>query len=335
MEQEVSKKFQSIDILVTVWKRKKMVIVITILAAISSVVISLMMKDRFEAKVEFFPAKSNSVNFSGIHLNPKDNILNFGEEEEAEQLLQMLKSGRIRHEIINQFDLINHYEIDTNQIYWKTRLAKKYDKSVKFKRNRYGAIEISVTDESPLVARDMANTIASLTDTVKNEMLRERAIQAYEVVLKEYGELAHFINNAEDSMSALRERGALVDEQFAAYSELYATAISQKNKEAVKLKEILDKANKYSSSLMRMKELVQTENERLTLMKSRMDQFWADSHLHISHKFVTEYAELPDRKAYPKRSLIVIMSSFSAFIFSIFLAVLFEGIRRNKHKFSA
>ena len=190
-------------------------------------------------------------------------------------------------------------------------------------------------DESPLVARDMANTIAALTDTVKNEMLRERAKQAYEVVLNEYGELLNFIEKTQDSMSKLREMGAMNDEQFAAYSELHATAIAQRNKEADKLKEILDKANIYSPNYLSLKEKLQTENERLTLMKSRMDQFWADSHLHISHKFVTEYAETPDRKAYPKRSFIVIMSSFSAFIFSIFLAVMFEGIRRNKHKFSA
>ena len=42
-------------------------------------------------------------------------FLEFGEEEEAEQMIQILRSDEIRHHVIGKFDLMNHYQIDPEQ----------------------------------------------------------------------------------------------------------------------------------------------------------------------------------------------------------------------------
>ena len=64
-----------------------------------------------------FPAASVSVSKNLVETNvitsdTKD-ILTFGEDEESERLLQVLYSDQIREHIIDKFNLMQHYKIDT------------------------------------------------------------------------------------------------------------------------------------------------------------------------------------------------------------------------------
>mgnify|MGYP007000450701 len=62
-------------------------------------------------------------------------VSKFGENEEAEQMLQILESSSIRSEIIDKFDLLKHYEIDLESKYINTDLTKTYLDNINFRRN--------------------------------------------------------------------------------------------------------------------------------------------------------------------------------------------------------
>ncbi len=80
-------------------------------------------------------------------LTQKD-ILEFGEDEQAERMLQILNSNRIRDKIIQKFNLMQHYNIDPNYKYKYTRLYNEYENKVNFKRTQFMAVKISVYDET-------------------------------------------------------------------------------------------------------------------------------------------------------------------------------------------
>ena len=48
-----------------------------------------------------------------------EDILEFGKEEEAEQMLQVLYSDEIRDKVISKFNLMEHYDIDPDSKYRK------------------------------------------------------------------------------------------------------------------------------------------------------------------------------------------------------------------------
>ena len=57
---------ESYDLISFLWKNKKPLIIIGIIAFISSSIVSLIIEEKFESTVTLYPAKTSSVTFSEI-----------------------------------------------------------------------------------------------------------------------------------------------------------------------------------------------------------------------------------------------------------------------------
>ena len=77
----------SLDLLVFLYKKRLPIIIITVLGAVASIIVSLMITPMFKSTVIMFPASSASISKSLLSNNVKDNMMAFGDEEETEQLL--------------------------------------------------------------------------------------------------------------------------------------------------------------------------------------------------------------------------------------------------------
>ena len=149
--QEFDQERQSL--MVFIWQRRKTIILITIIAMIVSIIISLLLTPIYKSTAIVFPAATSTVSFSEQRI-AKASSMDFGEEEQAEQLVQILQSSRIRNRIVDQFDLLNHYEIDENDETKLHKLSKAYSNNILFNRTRYGSIQIDVFDrDAKLAAR--------------------------------------------------------------------------------------------------------------------------------------------------------------------------------------
>ena len=100
---------------------RKPIIAITLLAAIAAVVFSMpfFMAPKFKSTVVFYPTSTNSISRTLLAQDPgqKNDVLEFGEEEEAEQLLQILESDAITNHIIQKYNLMERYEIESDDPY--------------------------------------------------------------------------------------------------------------------------------------------------------------------------------------------------------------------------
>jgi Capsular polysaccharide biosynthesis protein len=113
---------QSYDLISFLWKNKNPLITIGIIALVASSIVSLLIDEKFESTVTLYPAKTSSVTFNEV-ITEDQSVSKFGENEEAEQMLQILESSSIRSKIIDKFNLIKHYELIWNQNY-QYRLTK-------------------------------------------------------------------------------------------------------------------------------------------------------------------------------------------------------------------
>lgn len=322
--------FSSINIISVLLNGKKWIIGITALGAIASIITSLLLTEKFESTAVIFPAKNNSVSFIQ-NSTSKDNILLFGEEEEAEQMLQVLESGEIRDRIIHKYELWRHYDIKIDDKERKYKLKKAYAKHVSSKRNRNGAIEVQVLDLNPDTAALIANDIVALYDSVKNRMLKEKAYEAYKVMEYEYSQVKTYLEDMEAELGVLKSKGALNDESYAAIADAYAKSVAS-GRENKNLKAIMDSSDKYSAKAEALKERIEVENLRLSNMKEQFDQNRSNLNATLSHKFVSELAEVSDKKAYPIRWLIVVVSTMISFIFAVFLLVGLENYKVIKNR---
>ena len=305
---------QSYDLISFLWKNKMPLIIVTTVSILTSATVSLLIEEKFESTVTLYPTKTSSVTFNNI-ITQDQSVSKFGEDEEAEQMLQILESTSIRSEIIEKFNLLKHYKIDLGSKYLKTKLVQTYKENINFKRNHNGAVLISVLDKSPDTAALIANEIASLFDKIKNTMIHERAMTDFIIKKNKLNKITSQMQNLRDTLSGLTKLGVVTEDAYRALTEGFVNSRDLEIKKSFKKK--MDMTEKYGSILRSLQIELQLLSERLAIIESSYEQSESDSNSNLSHKFIVEKAYPADKKTYPIRWLIVILSTFSSILLAI------------------
>ncbi len=325
--------FNSTNFFLFIWNWKKILIIVSISAAIISAAASYLITPKFKSTVVLFPTSTNSISKALINSNPGNNqdILEFGEEEQAEQLLQILNSSKIRDKVIERFNLAKHYEIDTNSKFKNTYLIKEYSENISFKRTEFMAVEINVMDKNPQMAADMANSISNLLDSLKNEMQKERALRGYEIVKKNFESIQNEINILNDSLRIIREKGVNdYETQAEMINQELAIQLGKGNIQGVeRLEAKLDTLSKYGGIYVFLRNNLGYKTEQLNRIKAKLDEAKVDADEYIPQKFTVDTAFKAEKKTTPVRWLIVFLSTFSAFMLTILILIFIETVYKK------
>lgn len=328
--------FDSSNLLLFVYRWRKPLVIVTIAAAVLSAIFSapVFITPKFESTVIMFPTSTASISKSLLAKNnvAKEDLLAFGEEEQAEQLIQILNSDEIRQRIIDKYGLMEHYEIDTTDQYKYTKLFKEYESNIKYKRTEFQSVRVDVLDTDPQLAADMANDIAALVDSVKNRMQKDRAYKAMRIAEAEYLEMKSYVKELEDSLNTMREMGVNDYESMSErFNEYYAKAILEGNTRAAeKLAEQLKVLSKYGGAYVSIRDMLEHEKEQLSHLRAKYQEAKVDAEQTLPHKFIVNNAFPAEKKSYPIRWLIVLVSTLSTFIIALLAIITFENISRVK-----
>lgn len=314
-------------LIVFLWKKRKSIILITGIGGVIALVASFLITPLFLSTAIVYPTATSTVSFSEQR-NAKASSMDFGEDEQAEQMLQVLQSSRIKNMIIERFDLIKHYEIDPNDKNLNYKMGKAYDNHISSSRTKFGSIRIDVLDKEPQLAADIANKMVDLYDTVMNEMIRERTLPAFDVNVRKkqmIEENLAALNAKLDTLSAL---GVVADRARSNLFDAYNNAKSAEDKAFFK-KQIdmnLRYAAEYDGLASKRDEMM----VNISRFESAYEQAESDANTNLNHKFVVESAVKADKKEKPKKALIVIMATLGTFIFSIFFFLIKDKLDELK-----
>ncbi len=327
---EKKETYDTLDIFLFLWKKKKPIIIVTALGAVVSVIVSLLLPNYYKAQTVLFPttflSPSTSVlNKTNTH---KTDPLIIGDEDDLEKMIQMLNSDFITNRIIEKYNLISHYGLNPNDPHLKTKLLKIFHSNVSYKKTHYQGVVVSVVDVNPKIAASIANDISSLLDSLVFDMQKQKAREDYEVALKAYQDEKAYVTHLEDSLQYYRNKGVLYYEhEVERYSEAYGNAIAM-GKLTKQGKEFFDKKfntlAKYgvpANGLLVYLEFVKDNLAQLHLNLTQAKENLAHP---VTHKYVISKAQAPDKKTYPKRSVIVIFSTIGAFIFALAIVLFLD-----------
>lgn len=326
--------FNTTNFLFFLYKWRKPLIIICLIAAVVSGGMSFLITPKYKSTVVLFPTSTNSIskalladNFGG-----KQDIMEFGEEAQTEQLLQILNSNEIRGRAIKKFNLMQHYDIETDSKYKMTRMYDEYNNNITYRRTEYMAVEITVLDKDPQMAADIANYISDQLDSVKNKMQKERAFKAFKIVEVEYKKLINDIKMMEDSLTVLRKLGINdYETQAEAYNVQLAIALSKNNKEAVKaIEDRLKLLGDYGSAYVSLRDELELEKKQLSAIKAKYEEAKVDAQEELPAKFVVDRAYKAERKSSPVRWVIVLVSMLSAFLLSVLTLIIIENFLKKK-----
>lgn len=315
------------NLIIFIWKNRKIIIGVTALGFILSLVVSLLMTPIFKSTAIVFPTATSTVSFSEQR-NAKASSMDFGEEEQAEQLVQILSSASIRDHIVEEFDLYKHYEIDANDANKRFKLMKEFSGNFKFARTRYGSIQIDVLDKDPVKASDMANRVVDLIDTIKNEMISQRTSEAFKVAQRKREILQQELTKISSQIDSLARMGVMNIDARAGLYQALVDATNQGEKQEIKTKLTI---NEKDGPLY--DELEHIRREKITTFEEFMaiyEQAESDANARLNHKFIVERAVVADKKDKPKRMIVTLLGAMGTFIFIVFALLISEKINELK-----
>jgi uncharacterized protein involved in exopolysaccharide biosynthesis len=325
-----NKPFLSGVLMQVVYGYKKHLAIIGIVVVILSAIFSgsYFITPLFESTVILYPTASNSISkvlLSDNFNNSKD-ILEFGEIEQTEQMLQILNSNQIRDRIISKYYLLEHYEIKPESKYKMTNLYDEYDNNFRFRRTEYMAVKITVYDRDAQLAANMANNVAELVDSTINHMQKKIAKKAYRIVQIEYNNLLKEISVKEDSLTVLREFGVHdYESQSEMFNRQLAIEMAGGNKGSIdRLEKKLEILAKYGGPYVSLRDALEHDKKQLSNIKAKYEEAKVDATESLPHTFVINTAYKAEKKTYPIRWLIVVISTFTSLFFAVILFSLID-----------
>jgi uncharacterized protein involved in exopolysaccharide biosynthesis len=328
--------FDSSNLLYFIFRWRKLFLLVGLITAIGSAIISLLIPNQYSASVIMFPTSTNAISKALLTqtVTAKQDILEFGEEEQAEQMLQVLHSNEIRQKVIQKFNLLEHYKINPNAKNKLAKLYSKYDDNFSFRRTQYMAVEIRVTDKDPQLAADMANYIANLYDTIKNNLQKQRAEKAYQIVKEEYDALLEDIMLKKRILDSLSLKGVQnYERQTERLYEGLAREIGKGNTPAIlAIQRQLDTLAKYGPTYVTISQEIENNLKKLADLKAKLSEAKVDAISFLPQKFVVDYAYKPEKKSFPPRTIIVIVSTFSALFLLLIILLLHDLYKSFKEK---
>ena len=323
---------ESFDLVLFLWARRKLIIGLTLLGMVGGVIAAFVIRPLYKSEVILFPAITNSASKALLNEQStgRDDILALGDAEDAEQLLQVLNSDLVRERTARQFDLLKAYRIKPDSKTRNTDLREAYKDHITFEYTKFGSVRVEVLHHQPDTAALIANFIAAQVDSVWKDMNRERAEKGLKLVADKVKELETEIMQIEDSMRILRQLGVHdYHTQTERYNEYLGAAIVKGDQRAIKeFEERFKVLAQYGGAYVTLQDRQFNEVKRLSVLRMKLEQAQADYESDLPHKFIVNQAQVPDKKAYPVRWLVVAISSVSAFLLALLQIVVQEQVKK-------
>jgi len=288
--------------------------VIALIAGIISMVLSspVFLKPKFKSTSVIYPV----------------NMGVYSEESYTEQMLEILNSGDIRDEMIAAFKLDQHYKISPEYQYYKTALYGKYAEEVSFRKTENEAVRIEVLDTDPVMACAMVDSLRRFYDRKVQSLHRIKIAEEYYIRSQEVERLKNNLDSLSGCLGELGKKYGVLE--MTGQSEGLSTAYF----EAMASGRLNDKLKEaFSNVSMKIPEarglMIRMENcaTQVGLVQVKRDDAFRELSKEITYSVVVTPPYVADKKDWPKRSVIILISV----IFTLMMAMVVIGVIENRN----
>lgn len=367
-----------IDFFLVILKNKRIIFYITLLAILLSVLISLNLTPIYTATARILPPDVSGTGVSSLIGKTGSSFGGLaagllGGSSSSDIYVGIMKSRTVADSIIGKFELMDLYEVEYMVQVYKI-LADVTDINVS---KDTGIISISVEDEDPQRAADMANTYIEKLDQINRtvnitegqrkrvflekwlEKAKEDLIKA-DRDLKEFQEKYKIVAINEQARVAIEGAAEIQSQIIGAETELQVLKEfgTERKNEAIRLRSKLGELRKQLEKMeigdsgngkgmenfyipfkdlpnlgMKLTKLMREQKiqeQVFELLTSQYEIARIEEAKDINTIQILDKAVPPDKKSKPKRSVIVIFSTFIAFFIAVLLSFFLEFIERIK-----
>jgi capsular polysaccharide biosynthesis protein len=309
--------FASLNLIQLIKKWKKQLLIVAAIALVLSFIFTLPF---------FIPPmyKSTAIAYPV-------NLSSYSTESPTEQLLQLFESDEIKLELIKDFNLYSHYEIDSTKKAARTTIFKQLTGNISINKTDYESVKIEVMDTDPVQAKQMVDSIIEKGNRLARKLYREKVMEAYIVAKTQFDLKKAEIDSMDKVLTELRLKSGIVEfsQQTREISRAYYTSVLNKNNNP-RLDEMFNKMQQYGSDYVTLNERINYTRSVYNNYKQYVENATKDLTKELTYSNVVTEPLVADKKAYPLRSLIMLMFTASVVFLSFVIIVIYENTLEKK-----
>jgi hypothetical protein len=197
---------------------------------------------------------------------------------------------------------------------------------VSINKTNYEAVEVSVLDKDPDTAKLMVDNLISLFNSKVERMKREKyseLVNAYEGQLKRKKASMDSLRNVLKQLGKMGifEYNYQSQQIMRAYLGNLAKSSLKNERDA---KTLMKNMGKYSGDLVQTVRMLSDESGSYVTVKLKYENEYRQLVSHITYTNVVTYPFVPDKKTYPIRWLIVLVTDAAAMALAFLLIVFLD-----------
>lgn len=303
MEKET--KYVGKDFLEIILPWKKSILVFCGISITCSIIFSspYFITPLYKSEVILYPPTTNSTKAL------LENDMRFGTDKEIDEQLQIYRSGILRDSIIRKYNLMKRYNINNSDKYSRDNLYKKYEDRIQFDRTRYNAISVTAYDANADTAALIANDIVVLGDKVKEGIFKGNFKAAYQILENQFLLIKKDLNDIQANIQSLGKFSGKLNDKTE------REQILQKTKEQKNIA-LLTLLNEYEFKL-----------EKCTYIEGKYNEAREKMFNIFPASYIITPATVSDKKAYPSRSTIVLLSFVCSLLFAVTVVFIIDKLK--------
>lgn len=302
------------------------IFIVCTVAVIGTVIISLSMDNYYKSTTTFYAASSDLAKpapIGGFEIN----LNYYGRDEDIDRLLSIANSGEVAERLVDEFNLISHYGINAETQKGKFKVYEHFRKLFKVQKNKFDAIEISVEDVDPELAKNISNRAREIVSEIAQRTIKNSQDLQIEQYRMNISKKTIDLDSLTSKIEVAKDKYGIFDTEYQGQALTEALAQAETDRQVNAIKEEI---NNFTKGVSRIKVLEQEQREfglQLSLDKERYKQLVNAKQSNFSAIHLIEEAKVPLVKSRPKRSILVIAAAFISLFFSLLAALVVEKYR--------
>ncbi len=285
-------------------KKKKIIISVTVLTLLASIFFS-------------GPTFITPLYKSSAILYPS-NLYKFSDENETEQMLQFLRSDEIINRLIKDFNLYKVYNINPNRQHALTDVKRKLKSNLSISKSQYEGVDIKVYDASPQRAKTMLDSVISYY----NQLVKQQYDVKYKEIMQasslQMNRLWKQIDSLQNNTRKIRLQKKVIN---ADKQSRELVPLLLKDSSSVLYRNFLESKEK----LAIMDSVLFGLNNLYINEKTKYENAFREYRKNIKYYIMVSPPQVPDKKAYPIRWLIVLFSLLGAYTITFITFAIIEN----------
>lgn len=256
------------------------------------------------------------------------NIISMGTETPTEQMLQVLESDQIRDSVVNRYDLNSVYGINKEAKGARSALIREYQSLVTTRKTEYESAVVEVMDTDPVRSRDMVNSVIYFFNSKEKLMQKEKSMELVIILNQQLSDKIHEMDSMESRLTGLRKEYGILDydlqTEYATERYLDVLTTPSKRSSAKEIEPLLTALKERGGEFKALNEHLWRTRGSYNDLKEQLEKARQDVEKQLTFCNVITHPEVADKKAYPVRWLLVLISVLATLLIAIVVIALAE-----------